>query len=488
MITVTEYKNQKVGVFGLGKAGEAAVAALTRGGAEVCAWDDRLSSASHLAGEGRDVGSVSSNNQNTPHNNMFTPHPNPPPQGGREILEPVQGGKEFKIPFSEWEWSELKALVLSPGVPLTHPKPHPVVELANKHNVPIIGEVELLFRAQPQAIYVGITGTNGKSTTTTLIGHILKESGVTCEVGGNLGTPALALAPLGKGGVYVLEMSSYQLDLMKSVRFNVAVLLNITPDHIDRHGDMAGYIAAKKHIFERQTAGDVAVVEKVVSSQLPVASKLVEISADLELENGVYVKDGILHDGKIKFDISNIISLTGKHNWQNAAAAYAACRDVGVAPEKIYSAMQSFAGLRHRMQNVRTINGVRFVNDSKATNADATSNALAAYDNIYWIAGGKPKEGGISSLGEYFPKIAHAFLIGEAATEFAKTLEGKVAYTDCGTLDVAVAKAAKQSSEVGGQGAGVVLLSPACASFDQFKSFEHRGDIFCELVEKINGS
>ncbi len=453
MITVTEYKNKKVGVFGLGKAGEAAVAALVAGGAEVFSWDDNQDSGFGL----RDSG--------------------------------------IRKDYKNWDWAQLKALVLSPGVPLTHPKPHAVVELAHRYNVPIIGEVELLFRTCPEATYIGITGTNGKSTTTTLIGHILKESGVRCEVGGNLGTPALALEPLGSDGVYVIEMSSYQLDLLKTVRFNVAVLLNITPDHLDRHGDMAGYVAAKKHIFDRQTAGDVAVVESEVRGQWSEVSeaKLVNISADKELVDGVFVKDGILHDGDAQFDISAIPSLIGKHNWQNAAAAYAACRAVGVHPEKIYAAMQNFAGLRHRLQLVATINGVRFINDSKATNADATQNALAPYKNIYWIAGGKPKAGGIASLEPYFSHIAHAFLIGEAEADFAKTLEGKVAYTRCGTLDVAVTKAAEMAlcphpnplPKGEGVDGGVVLLSPACASFDQFKSFEHRGDVFCELVEKI---
>ncbi len=443
MITVTEYKGQKVGVFGLGKAGEAAIASLLAGGAEVVAWDDRLTE-------------ESANNIN----------------------------------FKNWDWQNLKAMVLSPGVPLTHPKPHEVVTLAHKHNVPIIGEVELLFRTQPEATYIGITGTNGKSTTTTLIGHILQQSGVRCEVGGNLGTPALALEPLGNGGVYVIEMSSYQLDLLKTVRFNVAVLLNITPDHLDRHGDMEGYIAAKKHIFDRQTADDVAVVEVGIRNcALGIGeAKIIEISADKELVEGVYVKDSVLYDkltlmpnAQSPMPLASITSLTGKHNWQNAAAAYAACCAVGVAPEKIYAAMQNFAGLRHRLQLVATINGVRFINDSKATNADATQNALAPYKNIYWILGGKQKAGGIESLEAYFPNIAHAFLIGEASEEFAKTLEGKVPYTRCGTLDVAVAGAAKMAKN-----RDVVLLSPACASFDQFKSFEHRGDVFCELVEKIN--
>lgn len=440
MIKITEFTGQKVGVFGLGKAGDAAAAALKAGGAKVFKWDD----------------AISADDKKT-----------------RNI-------KHYKY----WDWKQLKALVLSPGIPLTHPKPHPVVELAREYNVPIVGEVELLYRACPEATYIGITGTNGKSTTTTLIGHILQEAGVECQVGGNLGTPALALQPLGKSGVFVLEMSSYQLDLLHTTQFNVAILLNITPDHLDRHGDIAGYIAAKQHIFERMTADDVAIVEEAVSGQLSVVSKLVKISAEKELADGVYVKDGVLYDTATihnsPFTIHHITSLTGRHNWQNAAAAYAATKAIGVSSEKIYAAMQNFAGLRHRLQLVSTINGVKFINDSKATNADATANALAPYQNIYWILGGKQKAGGIESLTPYFSHIKHAFLIGEAANEFAKTLEGKVAYTHCGTLEVAVKKAAEMAKS-----GEIVLLSPACASFDQFKSFEHRGDVFCELVSNL---
>lgn len=464
MIKITEFAGQKVGVFGLGKAGEAAALALTAGGAKVFKWDDG-----------------------------FEKNPPVPPQKTRNT-------KHYKY----WDWKQLKALVLSPGIPLTHPAPHPVVELAREHNVPIIGEVELLFRACPDATYIGITGTNGKSTTTTLIGHILQEAGVNCQVGGNLGTPALALEPLSEASVYVLEMSSYQLDLLQTTRFNVAVLLNITPDHLDRHGDMTGYIAAKQHIFDRQRTGDFSVVSLDDEYTKGIRQKalgnseveVIEVSSQNVLEKGVYVEDRILHDNtdnpKPKAQsLKPITSLTGKHNCQNAAAAYATARAVGVAPEKIYAAMQNFAGLRHRLQLVAEINGVKFINDSKATNADATANALAPYQNIYWILGGKAKAGGIESLTNYFPHITHAFLIGEASDEFAKTLEGKVPYIKCGTLEVAVKKASEmafaQASSPKPQ-ASTVLLSPACASFDQFKSFEHRGDVFCELVEKINAS
>ncbi|MDE3059859.1 MAG: UDP-N-acetylmuramoyl-L-alanine--D-glutamate ligase, partial [Pseudomonadota bacterium] len=352
----------------------------------------------------------------------------------------------------------------------------------------------------PSAPLVAITGTNGKSTTTTLIGHILKSAGLKVEVGGNLGTPALSLAPLDKNGIYVLELSSYQLDLVKTTRFNVAVLLNVTPDHLDRHGDMQGYIAAKMHIFERQSHEDVAIIAADDEYTRDIAEKLKakddkrrvwKTSAATKAEHGISVINGILYDSELHynqtFDLRTISTLPGRHNWQNAALAYAAAKEVGIAPDRIYQAMQTFPGLRHRLQLVDTINGARFINDSKATNADATSNALAPYENIYWILGGKPKAGGIATLEIFFPRIAHAFLIGEATEEFAKTLEGKVPYTRCGTLDVAVKNSAEMAFRAKRKDA-VVLLSPACASFDQFKSFEHRGDVFCALVAGIGSS
>jgi UDP-N-acetylmuramoylalanine--D-glutamate ligase len=438
MIRITEYVAQNVGVFGLGKAGEAAVAALKAGGATVWTGDDKMPDS-----------------------------------------------------IKSWPWDKLKALILSPGVPLTHPAPHTVVKLANKHRVPIIGDIELLFRACSDARIVAITGTNGKSTTTTLIGHILKSCGMICEVGGNLGTPALALAPLGKDGTYVLELSSYQLDLVKTTRFTIAVWLNISPDHIDRHGSLEGYVRAKERLFARQQAGDTAIVSiddehsNRIADMLKYVKKqtVVDISVQKKTE-GIYVEKGILHDGKHRFDLNPIVTLIGTHNWQNAASAYAAAKACGLAPDAIYAAMKNFAGLRHRLQLVATIGGVRFINDSKATNADATSNALAPYEHIYWIAGGKPKEGGIASLAKYFPKIAHAFLIGEAENQFAETLKGHASYTLCGTLKSAVEKAAAMAFSEKKKNA-VVLLSPACASFDQFKNFEERGDMFCDLIEEL---
>jgi UDP-N-acetylmuramoylalanine--D-glutamate ligase len=460
MITAAGYANQNVGVFGLGKAGEAAIASLIAGGAHVFAADDSEAGALRAA-------------------EKFP-------------------GKIRAVPFHEWPWASMKALVLSPGVPKTHPQPHEVVKLADQHGCPVIGDIELLFRACPQARYVAITGTNGKSTTTTLIGHILKSCGVTCEVGGNLGTAALSLNPLGRDGVYVLELSSYQLDLVHTTRFDVAAFLNITPDHLDRHGSMEGYIAAKMHMFERQQPSDVAVIAvdddytAAIAATLAQgkAQQLVKISSHKALPDGVYVQDGKLVDGSHLFDLGNIVTLTGRHNWQNAAVAYSVARACGLSPDAIYKAMQTFSGLRHRLQLVATIRGVRFINDSKATNADATSNALAPYDAIYWIAGGKPKAGGIETLAPYFPHVVEAFLIGAAEEEFAATLQGKVAYARCGTLKEALRQAAEKAFNDGRNNA-VVLLSPACASFDQWKSFEERGDAFCAMVEEMahaNGS
>jgi UDP-N-acetylmuramoylalanine--D-glutamate ligase len=464
MIKVTQFANQKVGVFGLGKAGEATIASLLAGGAEVYAWDDRYEALGT-----RDQALVSA-----------SPIPN----------------AQSLIPFRDWPWAELKALILSPGVPLTHPKPHEVVDYAHKANCPVIGDIELLFNACPKARYVAITGTNGKSTTTTLIGHILKSAGLKVEVGGNLGTAALSLNPLGTDGIYVLELSSYQLDLVKTTRFNVAAFLNITPDHLDRHGSMEGYVAAKKHIFARQQKDDVAVIavdddytRGIRDWGLGIGtSKWVQVSGHQILPEGVYVSEGDLHDTSLLIpnpqSLTHIATLTGRHNWQNAAVAYATCRACGVAADVIYKAMQSFSGLRHRLQLAGTIGNVRFINDSKATNADATANALAPYNEIYWIAGGKPKAGGISTLDDYFPNIIHAFLIGAAEEEFAQTLSGRVPYTRCGTLNEAVKQAAEMAFAQGRKNA-VVLLSPACASFDQFKSFEQRGDIFCQLIDEL---
>lgn len=459
------------GVFGLGKAGRAAVAALLAGGAAVYADDDK------------------------PLNLDVAPLPNPPPKGGGDqdgIRNPQLATRNYR----QWPWEELSALVLSPGVPLAHP----VVTMACAAGCPVMGEIELLQRALPDALKIGITGTNGKSTTTALIGHILTEAGRHPRVGGNLGTPALALSgnPGEPDSPFVLEMSSFQLDLMLTVRFDVAVWLNITPDHLDRHGDMEGYIAAKRHIFERQRAGDAAVIgiddaySEAVARELGDRAVTIHVhhasSPNPPLQGGrasahIEVKDGLLLDRRdgTRVNLRDCKGLKGEHNWQNAAAAYAACRHLGVASEIISEAMRSFGGLAHRMEWVMQKGGVIYVNDSKATNADATAKALAAYpENIYWILGGRPKAGGITGLGAFFPRIKHAYLLGEAEAEFAATLEGHVPYTRCGTLEAATRAA---GADAVAAGKGVVLLSPACASWDQWPNFEVRGEAFKEYVK-----
>lgn len=468
MIALTAFKGKTVGVFGLGKAGTAAVRAMLAGGATVFAWDDTEKSRGALVDE-----------------RATSKH-------GHLGLDPIQN----------WPWAELSAIVLSPGIPFTHPKPHEVVLKAQEHNVPVVGEVDLLYQAQPFARYIGITGTNGKSTTTALIAHILHDAGLLVEVGGNLGTPALALKPMAdEKNWYVLEMSSYQLDLCNEVKFDAAVLLNITPDHLDRHGGMQGYIKAKRRIFDRQTAKDIALVGLDDGDSRDVFIDLVRHRQQLTQpftvtqhnEKGVVVdEDGILHDftgGKeIKQNLANIKRMKGRHNWQNVAAAYSVARFAGVEPNKIMEAVHSFPGLPHRMEIVGERSGLTFINDSKATNADATSHALAPFDRIYWILGGKAKEGGIDTLPAYFHKIAHAFLIGEAAVSFAATLDKYgVSYTQCGDLQTATQKASNRAFEDMQKGS-VILLSPACASFDQWKSFEHRGDAFRNYVKVILGS
>ena len=458
MIAVPGFKDRKVAVLGLARSGCAAVAALKAGGAEVLAWDDSEKTRAALADE-------------------------------IAFSDPAQ-----------IDWRQVAALMLSPGIPHSFPKPHPAATSARAAGVPIIGDIELLGRAQPETRYIGVTGTNGKSTTTALIGHILATAGKTVEIGGNLGPPALGLKPLGGEGTYILEMSSFQLELVTTLVFDIAVLLNITPDHLDRHGDMDGYIAAKKRIFARQADGCAAIigVDDAICRDIAEtlsrdsAARVVPISVLEPVAGGVYVADGWLIDAlddvsKRVFDLAGAPRLPGSHNAQNAAAAYAVARQAGLMPEEAIAGIRTFPGLAHRQELVDTIDGVRYINDSKATNADATEKALACYEAIYWIAGGLPKAGGITSLAPYFARLRHAFLIGNATGEFAATLEGKVAYTSCGDLATAVATASDRARGEHASGA-VVLLSPACASYDQFPNFEVRGDTFRSLVAGLPGA
>ena len=458
MIDLSFFGGLPVAVLGLGKSGLSAARALGDGGAEVWAWDD--SEDQRAAARAQDIPLV----------DLYT-----------------------------CNWRELTSLILSPGIAHTYPEPHPVAALAKEHGCEIIGDIELLARAQREAGYLGVTGTNGKSTTTALIGHILELSGRRVAIGGNLGPPALGLEPLGTEATYVLEMSSYQLDITLSITFDVAVLLNLSPDHLERHGGFEGYVAAKRMIFHRQTKPRSAVIgvddeacRKIFADLTAAGDQLVTpISGEAPAPGGVYVQGGVLRDdtdgqATPALDLKEVTSLPGTHNWQNAAAAYAACKAIGVAPPVIAACLRSFPGLAHRQETIEIIDGVAWVNDSKATNANAAAKALACYDNVYWIAGGQAKEGGLAGLEPFYPRIAHALLIGEAESAFVEALQGKVPATRCGDLAGAVETAHALARREGREGA-VVLLSPACASFDQFDDFEARGETFRALVEALPG-
>lgn len=462
MIPITEYAGRDVAVFGLARSGLSAARALAAGGAIVHAWDDNEAARANAEKEGLELSDINLR-----------------------------------------DWRGFAALVLSPGVPLTHPKPHRVVELARAVGVPIVGDIELFARAvnalpaHGRPKIVGVTGTNGKSTTTALIGHILKSAGRDARIGGNIGTGVLDLEALHAGAYYVLELSSYQLDLEESLRCTVAVFLNLTPDHLDRHGDMAGYLAAKRRIFRNQGAGDWAVVgvddsygATICTELTSGARQVAPISAGQALSRGVSSLGGRLYDAlqgraELVMDLREAPTLPGRHNAQNIAAAYATCRALGLSTREIITGVASFPGLAHRLERIADIEGVTFINDSKATNADAAAQALAAYPRVYWIAGGKAKDGGIDALEKFFPRIAKAYLIGEAAPKLALTLAGKVQSVQCGTMDKAVAQAFKDARAAKEKDA-IVLLSPACASFDQYKDFEVRGEHFRKLVTALN--
>lgn len=465
MIPVREFEGRSVAVFGLGRTGIAAAKALAAGGANVLAWDD---------------------NSDTRENAK---------KAGVELED-----------LGRRDWGDIAALVLSPGVPLTHPAPHRMVEFARTVGAEVIGDMELFARtinAMPEAErprVIGITGTNGKSTTTALVGHILKKAGRETHVGGNIGEAVLGLPATRSGSVYVLELSSYQLDLVSSLKLDVSVFLNLTPDHIDRHGDMAGYLAAKKRIFLNQDATGTAVIgvdddyTRGVCAALMASGpmKIVPVSSGRALSKGMYALGGKIYDAtnghtEAVADLAQAKALPGRHNAQNAAAAFAAVRALGVDARTAAQAMKSFPGLPHRAERVGERDGILFVNDSKATNADSAAQALGCWDTIYWIAGGQQKEGGIEPLRSFFPRIAKAYLIGEAQDAFAKTLGNEVAHEKAGTLENALDLALRDASE-GGRKNPVILLSPACASFDQFKSYEHRGDVFRALVKnRLNG-
>ncbi|WP_412545608.1 UDP-N-acetylmuramoyl-L-alanine--D-glutamate ligase [Maricaulis sp. MIT060901] len=463
MIPIHTYKGRRVAVFGLGRTGIAAAKALEAGGAEVSSWDD-----SEVARSNAEAAGIHLDDLN------------------------------------RRDWGDIAALVLSPGIPLTHPKPHRMVELAKSVGAPVIGDIELFAqtiadlpeRRRPKII--GVTGTNGKSTTSALIGHILRETGRNAIVAGNIGDAILAQDPPRPGSYYVLELSSYQIDLTQSLECDVAVLLNISPDHLDRHGGFDGYFAAKKRLFEMQNTQGVAIIGidddetngfYSTLRQRRREDQIVPISAGRVFARGVYALGGRVYDALDSashplVDLSKAQALPGRHNAQNVAAALAAVRMLGIGGRAAADAIASFGGLPHRQEIIANEGGVRFVNDSKATNAEAALQAINCYSDIFWIAGGRAKEDGLVALEPSLHRIRKAYLIGEAQDQFADELEGKVSWQKCGDLAKAIIAAREDTQGVPG---AVVLLSPAAASFDQFKSFEDRGDAFSRLVHE-NGA
>lgn len=481
MIPVPGFEGRRIAVFGLGRSGLTAARALQAGGARPVLWDDSVSSRLQAEAEGFAV----------------------------EDLTAA-------------DWSGFAALVLSPGAPLTHPKPHWTVDKAREAGIEVIGDIELFARAlaglpeghRPKV--VAVTGTNGKSTTTALIGWVLKEAGLTVHVGGNIGIGVLALPAPTPDAVYVVEVSSYQLDLTTSFAPDVAILTNISPDHLDRHGGMEGYVAAKRRIFRAHGEGKVALVGidddwgKRVHKDLPSDGWATSILTNIAViggtgrllglpvararergearanlfEQGRFITmealpGDLTADGIHLADLTAARSLPGRHNAQNAAFAYAAARAVGVPHDRAVQGLLTFPGLAHRMETVGQLGRVRFVNDSKATNADAARQALASYPRSFWIAGGRAKAGGVDDLEDLFPRVVEAFLIGEAAGPFAARL-GDTPHRISGDMATAVRQAYEAAASTGRD--EVVLLSPAAASFDQYPDFEARGEAFRAAV------
>jgi UDP-N-acetylmuramoylalanine--D-glutamate ligase len=456
MTPITSFKDKNVALFGLGGSGFVSAQALVAGGAHVSVWDDKESARENARAAGLNVADLSTA-----------------------------------------DWHQFSSFVLAPGVPLTHPEPHWTVKKAKEAGVEIIGDIELFCRERasiaPRSLFVAITGTNGKSTTTALVAHLFKTFGYDVQIGGNIGTPILALEPPADNRVHVIECSSFQIDLTPSLKPWVGVLLNVTPDHLDRHGTMENYAAIKERLVAGAENAVVCLDDEIctaIAERLRQAKKPgTSVSVTHPIEEGITL-DGTRLMRRVQSrsvtiaDLAGIASLRGKHNGQNAAAAVAALGAHGFNLELVRKGLQSFPGLPHRMEEVGRLSKVLFVNDSKATNYDAAEKALLSFEQIFWIIGGRAKEGGIEPLRSLFPKVVKAYLVGEATELFASTIGDALPYERCGTLDVAL-RAAARDAEGSSLDAPVVLLSPACASFDQFPDFEKRGDFFRELVKAL---
>ncbi|MGN7999536.1 UDP-N-acetylmuramoyl-L-alanine--D-glutamate ligase [Sphingomonas sp. 22176] len=441
MITSPAWRGKRFAVLGLARSGAATVRALLASGAGVLAWDSNEAAREALADAVQDMS-----------------------------IELDAVSLEFADPLTA-DLTGFAGMVVSPGVPLNR---HPIAPLARAAGVPLIGDIELFAQARadlPAHRVVGITGTNGKSTTTALIHHIIETAGIPTRLGGNIGLPILGQEPLPEGGVYVLELSSYQIDLTHSLDCDVAVLLNITPDHLDRYDGFEGYAASKARLFAMQTKGHAAIIGIGDAASANIAR---QVALAGRSEDVTKIAPGVC------MDQSRWPALQGPHNAQNALAAIAACEALGIDRAAIDQGLESFPGLPHRMERIATRNGVLFVNDSKATNPESTAPALAAFPRIHWILGGVAKTESLEACRPGFGHVVRAYTIGEAGPLFARLLEGEMPVEQSGTLEAAVRAAAANA-----QPGEAVLLSPACASFDQFRDFEHRGDAFRAAVEAL---
>lgn len=466
MIPVRGYEGRKVAVLGLGRSGLATARALLAGGAEPLLWDDAPQSRAAAEAAGFALTDL----------------------GRAPALDGVA------------------ALIVSPGIPHLYPRPHPVIARALERGVPVDNDIGLFFRSFATSDWDGfdlaprvvcVTGSNGKSTTTALIHHILRQAGRPAQMAGNIGRGVLDIDPARDGEVIVLELSSYQTDLARALTPDIAVFTNLSPDHLDRHGGMGGYFAAKRRLFaeggpDRAVVGVDEIEGRYLANQLSESAdddRVIRISSGQKLDGpgwSVFARKGFLSEWRkgrqvASIDLRGITGLPGAHNHQNACAAFAAARALGLGPRSIEEAFGSFAGLPHRSQLVAERDGVRFVNDSKATNADSAARALQAFAKIRWIAGGLGKEGGIAALEPHLGSVVKAYLIGHSARDFALQI-GPVPHEICGTMDRAVARAAAEA-----QPGEVVLLAPAAASFDQYPDFEKRGEDFMAQVRAALG-
>ncbi|NBV54686.1 MAG: UDP-N-acetylmuramoyl-L-alanine--D-glutamate ligase [Proteobacteria bacterium] len=438
-------KDKAVLVYGLAGSGRAVVEKLAEAGMRLLVWDDKLA----------------------------------------EMPEALRGlERVFWVPPAEIEWRDVQVLIKTPGVPMESD----LVRAAQAAKVPVMGEIDLFWRREKAsgATFIGVTGTNGKSTTTALIAHILKSAGKQVLAGGNLGVPAMYLGELESGGFYVLELSSYQLEIMQEMALDGAVFLNLTPDHLARHKTMESYRAAKQRIFDlaKPDATKVLGVDQLLLREIAAGTGAITVSVGGEAE--VMVRDGaVWREGKQVLKLGDFVDLPGPHNAQNLACAFALLVPRWCSVAEFVAGAKSYRALPHRLEQVGAVEGIRFINDSKATNGDSAVYALQSYPAIYWICGGQPKTDGLGACVEHLGAVRAAFTIGEAGEDFAATLQKRgVAAFVSGTMERAVVEAFAAAKSDVGKGP-VVLLSPACASFDQFRNFEHRGDVFANCVRGL---